>query len=114
MVKNGIDAISSREARLEEKSFQGKVVRLLAKSHTMEAIQIELEAGDAFPKESLHAGEEFKYVIEGQIEVQVGEKVYLLGKGDWLWHRSDIPHMVSNPGHTKATYITVGAPPSFI
>lgn len=108
------NALSSREARVEEMKFQDKTIRLLMKSAQMEGILIELEAGDAFGRESVHAGEEFKFVLEGQIEVHVGEETYLLGKGDWIWHRSDLPHNVRNPGHTKATYITVSSPPSFI
>jgi len=110
----GRDAISSREAKVEEREIFGKTVKLLAKSSLMEAVMVELAAGDAFAQESSHAGEEFKLVIEGQIDVHVGDKMYLLGKGDWLWHRSDVPHMVKNPGHTKCVYLTIGTPPSFI
>ena len=108
------DAISSREAKVEEREIFGKKVKLLAKSRLMEAVMVEVEAGDSFPHESLHAGEEFKIVLEGQIEVHVGEQVYLLGKGDWLWHKSDLPHHVNNPGHEKALYLTIGTPPTFI
>ncbi|MBI5000264.1 MAG: cupin domain-containing protein [Euryarchaeota archaeon] len=113
-MNNHKNAMSSRESRVEEFKFRGKTVKLLVKSAQMEGILMEVEPGDAFPKDSVHAGEEFKLVLEGQIEVHVGEDVYLLGKGDWLWHRSDIPHNVSNPGHTRAVYITVGSPPSFL
>ena len=107
-------AISSREAKVEEKEIFGKVVKLLATSSLMEAVMVELAAGDAFAQESSHAGEEFKYVIDGQIDVHVGDRMILLGKGDWLWHRSDVPHMVKNPGHVKAVYLTIGTPPTFI
>lgn len=108
------DAISSREAKVEEREIFGKKVKLLTKSALMEAVVVELAAGDSFPQESLHGGEEFKLVMEGQIDVHVGEHKYLLGKGDWLWHKSDVAHHVKNPGHEKAVYLTIGTPPTFI
>ncbi|MFH0816907.1 MAG: cupin domain-containing protein [Methanobacteriota archaeon] len=108
------DAISSREAKVEEREIFAKKVKLLAKSALMEVVSVELSPGDSFPQESLHAGEEFKFVIEGQIEVHVGDHKFFLGKGDWLWHKSDVAHHVKNPGHEKAVYLTIGTPPTFI
>ncbi|MEW5937819.1 MAG: cupin domain-containing protein [Candidatus Thermoplasmatota archaeon] len=109
-----IHAISSREARVVERRIHDKVVRLLTKSREMEAVVIELDPGDSFGEESVHEGEEFKYVLEGQVEFTVVDKRYFLGRGDWLWHRSDLPHSIRNPGPKRCVYVTVVVPPSLV
>jgi len=41
---------------------------------------------------SSHEGEEFIYVIEGEIEVKYGQDSYVIGKGDSIYYDSIIPH----------------------
>ena len=43
-----------------------------------------------------HMGEEFVYVLEGTIEVVVGEHVNTLGPGDSLHFNSGIQHLLNN------------------
>lgn len=47
---------------------------------------------------SQHAGYEYGYVTEGQLEVTVGNEVFLLHEGESLGFDSSIPHMFRNPG----------------
>lgn len=54
-----------------------------------------------------HEGEEFVYVLEGRIEVQVGEHVNKLGAGDSLHFNSNIRHQMRNPGKTPTEMIVV-------
>jgi quercetin dioxygenase-like cupin family protein len=54
-----------------------------------------------------HAGEEFVYVLEGSIEVVVGEHVNTLGPGDSLHFNSGIQHLLKNTGDTDAELIVV-------
>ena len=54
-----------------------------------------------------HAGEEFVYVLEGTIEVVVGEHVNTLGPGDSLHFNSGIQHHLRNTGDTDAELIVV-------
>lgn len=54
-----------------------------------------------------HEGEEFVYVLDGTIEVVVGEHVNSLGPGDSLHFNSGIQHLLRNTGETDAELIVV-------
>ncbi|MBQ8645609.1 MAG: cupin domain-containing protein [Bacteroidales bacterium] len=43
---------------------------------------------------SSHEGEEFMYVLEGEVEVRYGKDVYVLSKGDTIYYDSIVPHLV--------------------
>jgi quercetin dioxygenase-like cupin family protein len=76
-----------------------------------EAIQVrvDLAPGVAFGKHT-HPGEEIIYVLEGQLEYQVGDKPpVILKAGDVLFIPAGTPHSARNPGNVigseLATYI---------
>ena len=94
--------------------LDGKHLELLFKSGKMEGILIIVEPGKEFGKKYSHDGEELHYVIEGEIEYVVGTKIYKMGPGDSLWHKSSIPHGARNIGSTTAKFITIGVPPTFM
>jgi len=54
-----------------------------------------------------HDGEEFVYVLTGDIEVVVGEHINTLGPGDSLHFNSGIQHHLRNIGETAAEFIVV-------
>jgi quercetin dioxygenase-like cupin family protein len=90
----------------------GKLFRLMIKSEKIEAIIAEIEPHTS-SRWYKHEGEELHYVLEGEIEYEVGEKSYKLHKGDLLWHKSNIEHRAKNISDKKAKYATVGTPPTF-
>ena len=45
---------------------------------------------------SSHEGEEFIYVLEGDIEVRYGTEVHILHEGDSIYYDSIVPHKVSS------------------
>jgi transcriptional regulator with XRE-family HTH domain len=45
-------------------------------------------------KLSSHEGEEFIYVLEGEIDVEYGKDVVVLGAGDSIYYDSIVPHQV--------------------
>jgi len=53
---------------------------------------------------STHAGQEFLYVIEGEMKVQVGDRVEFLKAGDAVYYDSNQPHLVRCVG-TNATKV---------
>lgn len=91
----------------------GKTVEVLAKSGNMEGILVTVEPGTDWGQAYAHQGEEIRYILEGALEVDIGGKRYLLKKGDCLWHNSEVPHTLRNPGKKKAKYFVVIMPPSF-
>jgi len=54
-----------------------------------------------------HEGEEFVYVLQGDIEITVGEHVNKLRQGDSLHFNSGISHHMQNVGDTQAELIVV-------
>jgi len=60
-----------------------------------------------------HKGEEFGTVLSGKIEVTLGNRKYILRKGDSIYFSSTTPHKVENVGKRKAVTIWVITPPSF-
>ena len=53
-----------------------------------------------------HDGEEFIYVLEGKIEVTLGENKDILEPGDSIYYDSTIPHLVKSVGK-KAVILAV-------
>jgi len=64
-------------------------------------------------KSYTHKGEEFGTVLSGKIEVTLGNRKYVLKKGDSIYFSSTTPHRVENSGKRKAVTIWVITPPSF-
>lgn len=54
-----------------------------------------------------HEGEEFVYVLKGEVEVQVGDHVNKLKKEDSLHFNSGVKHDLKNTGKTDAELIVV-------
>ena len=60
-----------------------------------------------------HKGEEIGYVIEGELELGVGEERYLLQAGDSFFFASILPHGYRNPGTTQTRVVWINTPPTF-
>ena len=100
----------------DEKSITkkpGKLYRLMLKSKQIEVIISEIDSHSE-SKWFKHTGEEMHLVLEGEMEYTVGEKSYILHKGDILWHKSGLKHKAKNIGDKKVKYITIGSPPTFM
>ncbi len=54
-----------------------------------------------------HEGEEFVYLLEGVIEITVGDNINSLKKGDTLHFNSGIRHKMKNISNEKAELIVV-------
>lgn len=79
-----------------------------AENKHLKAFRVKIEAMKDHEGVSYnHQGEEFVYVLEGSIEVMVGEHVNVLGPGDSLHFNSGIRHHLKNTGKTEAELIVV-------
>jgi len=56
---------------------------------------------------SSHAGQEFLYVLEGEMKVQVGDDVEFLKPGDAVYYDSNQPHFVRCAGTTATKILAV-------
>jgi quercetin dioxygenase-like cupin family protein len=56
---------------------------------------------------SSHEGEEFIYVLVGEIEVAYGKDLYRLKAGDSIYYDSIVPHHVHSAGDQEARVVAV-------
>ncbi|QHN07532.1 helix-turn-helix domain-containing protein [Methanothermobacter sp. THM-2] len=68
-------------------------------------IDVELHSDDF--ELSSHEGEEFIYVLEGEIEVIYGQEKYRLGEGDSIYYDSVVPHHLHAAGENDAKILAV-------
>ena len=54
-----------------------------------------------------HIGEEFLFVLEGQVEIRLSGHTDLLNPGDSIYYESNLPHVVSCHGNAPATILAV-------
>jgi transcriptional regulator with XRE-family HTH domain len=68
---------------------------------------------DIFPsseneiKLSTHEGEEFIYVLEGEVEIKYGKETYQLKAGDSIYYESIVAHHVHSFGSEKAKILAI-------
>ncbi|MCR5585029.1 MAG: AMP-binding protein [Lachnospiraceae bacterium] len=56
---------------------------------------------------TIHAGQEFDYVVEGSLKVQVGEHVEILNAGDSIYYTSGKPHGMIAVGGKACKFIAM-------
>jgi DNA-binding transcriptional MerR regulator/mannose-6-phosphate isomerase-like protein (cupin superfamily) len=60
-----------------------------------------------------HEGEEFLYVLRGELQISVGEQEHRLKVGDSFYFESSEPHHWVNPGQVETYVLWVNTPPTF-
>jgi transcriptional regulator with XRE-family HTH domain len=60
-----------------------------------------------------HDGEEGGVVVQGQVEVTVGDRVRVLGPGEAYYFESRTPHRFRNVGSDPAILVSANTPPTF-
>jgi transcriptional regulator with XRE-family HTH domain len=78
-----------------------------------EFVWVELEPGEGDTQTFTHKlGEESLLVLEGVLDVTVGDQVYPVTRGDCLTFDATLPHMYRNAGAEKAVWVYVAVPPT--
>lgn len=78
----------------------------LAEKH-MEPFFVEFDASEEASEALTHEGEEFVYVLEGEIEFTLGDEVVRLREGEALYFYAHTPHAIRGigPGKPKAIIV---------
>ncbi len=84
-----------------------------AQKNEMEPVKMLLKAGKETDEDFPHEGEEFGYVIKGQIRLVIGKRVVKVKKGESFYFVPDKVHKIVNPSEQDAEFIWVSSPPSF-
>jgi mannose-6-phosphate isomerase-like protein (cupin superfamily) len=65
------------------------------KDRTIEPLLVYLDPAKEAAAPVTHRGQEFNYIIEGKVKVAVGEREYILEKGDSIYFNAGLPHAQS-------------------
>lgn len=60
-----------------------------------------------------HVGEEFLFVLKGELQIFLREEEYRLKSGDSFYFESAVPHKWMNPGRTETRLLWINTPPTF-
>ena len=74
---------------------------------------IGLAPGMAVPRHIHTREDEAYYVLSGELEVTVGDEVFVLRSGDTLIAPRDIPHQLRNSGNAENHYLIIFSPSGF-
>jgi transcriptional regulator with XRE-family HTH domain len=97
---------------IENKNEIHWIVPNAQKNH-MEPIMIIIDQGGQSIPQAPHEGEEFGYVLSGNIFVHIGNKKYKAKRGESFYFKPSMTHFISNSGNMKAKVLWICTPPSF-
>jgi transcriptional regulator with XRE-family HTH domain len=66
-------------------------------------------SGDSYT----HEGEEFLFMLRGELQISLHEEDYRLKPGDSFHFESSTPHRWKNPGRTESWVLWINTPPTF-
>ena len=99
-----------------EKITDGQKIEWLvpnAQKNEMEPIVVEIAPKAKTQDDMPHEGEEFGYVIRGEIVLLIGKKRTKVKKGESFYYAANKVHQIINKTNKEAEFIWVSSPPSF-
>ena len=99
-----------------EKDFDGVKWNWLipnAQKNMMEPVRINLLPHSQTQEDVPHEGEEFGYVLSGEITLCLGKQKFVCKKGNSFYYKADKPHYIINQKKTEAVFIWISTPPTF-
>jgi transcriptional regulator with XRE-family HTH domain len=108
--------IFTRSARAKTSIRRGKdtIYQLLGSGHghDIQPAIVTFEPGGGYQQDLMgHAGEEFAFVVLGDVELINGDEVHTLGPGDSVRFRASKPHGYRNASDTDMALIVTAATP---
>lgn len=83
------------------------------RNQQMSALIMEIPPATELPTVHREEGEDFFYVLEGEVEQCIGDKAFTLRQGDSAHHNTQVEHSVVNKSKHVAKLIWVGTPVIF-
>lgn len=81
--------------------------------YDMEPIIMDIEPGGQSEISDSHTGEEFGYVLEGQVTLVINKKRYIIRKGETFYYLANKEHYLINNSHLHAKVLWISTPPMF-
>ena len=67
-----------------------------AQKNQMEPILLTLEEGGRYKEEIAHDGQEFGYILEGEINIHLGEKIFHAKKGESFYYKRPVSEVMKD------------------
>lgn len=77
------------------------------KDRHMEPFLVTLEPAETEEERSTHEGQEFIFILQGKMEVRLGEEIHILEPGDAIYYDSTVPHLVKCYGGETTKILAV-------
>jgi DNA-binding transcriptional MerR regulator/mannose-6-phosphate isomerase-like protein (cupin superfamily) len=104
----------SPERRKVLEAGPGVRMELLAWGNTvMEPHLFRIAPNSGSGESYAHEGEEFLYVLRGELHIWLENEEYRLKSGDSFYFESATPHRWRNPGRSETCVLWVNTPPTF-
>lgn len=84
-----------------------------AQKNEMEPILVTIQPKCQIDIDYPHEGQEFGYVLEGEVLLSLGNRRYRLKKGESFYYDSSVNHSLSNVKDKLCKLIWVSSPPNF-
>lgn len=96
------------------KAGPGVTMELLAWGKTvMEPHLFRVAPGSGSGDQYTHEGEEFLFIIKGELDLSLDGRAYRLKSGDSFYFESTTPHRWTNAGKREAWVLWINTPPTF-
>ena len=96
--------------RYEGYDFESIAYKFIGRRIEPMIVTVGPETESAPPEMVSHSGQEFNFVLEGQITVLFGNRKFLLNKGDCFYLDPTVPHAQCAVGGKAARFLTVIMP----
>ncbi|MFW5842009.1 MAG: cupin domain-containing protein [Bacillota bacterium] len=84
-----------------------------AQKFDMEPIIIDIKPGGTSLTDNPHTGEEFGYVLEGEVVLKVGKTTRVVHEGESFYYKTNKPHLLENHSDKSVKILWVSTPPMF-
>lgn len=114
--KEGDERIVFLKSDFIEKSEGGMTLKWVvpnAQKNEMEPVLVELVPNSSTTVDFPHNGEEFGYVLEGRICIELDNRKYICKKGESFYYKANVPHGIKNAGKINAKFLWISTPPNF-
>ncbi len=108
------DHLVHSDARKVLEAGPGVRMELLAWGNAvMEPHLFRVSPGAGSGESYAHVGEEFLFILKGELQIFLRSEEYRLKQGDSFYFESAVPHKWANPGRTETWVLWVNTPPTF-
>ena len=100
----------------EKEDKNGNIVEWLitsAQGCNIEPILVKLKPGTVMSEDKPHEGEEFGYVLQGAINLKLGNRSYKVKKGDSFIYKASETHSIESASDKESVFLWISTPPSF-